>query len=142
MIGVDTNILVALALESHARHIETIQCTQAQQDQQQRFVLTPLVIFEFLHLVTDTKRLSPALDITDASQWVQNWAKAMKAHFIYENEASTNLCFQWLSEFNLDRKRIHDTQLAAILHCHDVNRLLTHNVKDFRVFDVFDLVEP
>ena len=47
---------------------------------------------------------------------------------------------QWMTEFQLGRKRILDTQYAALLHLHGVRRLLTNNVEDFRGFNVFSLV--
>jgi hypothetical protein len=43
-------------------------------------------------------------------------------------------------EFQLGRKRILDTQYAALLHAHGVRRLLTNNPDDFRVFGVFEIV--
>ena len=142
MIGIDTNILVALAIGSHPLHHQTSCHTQRQQDQGRHFVLTPLIIAEFLHLVSDTRRMNPALEIADASEWIQTWIVAMKAQVVYENEASTKLCLHWLRDFKLGRKRIHDTHLASTLHCHGINRLLTYNIKDFNVFGVFELITP
>ncbi len=44
------------------------------------------------------------------------------------------------AEFRLGRKRILDTQYAALLHTQNVRRWLTNNADDFRVFGVFELV--
>src|SRR5438477_12099154 len=43
---------------------------------------------------------------------------------------------KWMTEFQLGRKRILDTQYAALLHTQGVRRLLTNNPDDFRVFNV------
>ena len=43
-------------------------------------------------------------------------------------------------DFQLGRKRILDTQYAALLHTHGVRRLLTNNPDDFPVFNVFEIV--
>ena len=48
----------------------------------------------------------------------------------------------WMRQFNLGRKRILDTQLAAILHRNGVRRLLTSNPADFAVFAVLEIVTP
>jgi hypothetical protein len=47
-----------------------------------------------------------------------------------------------MRRFNLGRKRILDTHLAAVLHTHGVRKLMTSNPADFAVFQVFDLVTP
>jgi len=48
----------------------------------------------------------------------------------------------WMRQFNLGRKRILDTQLAAILHTNGVSRLLTSNPADFSVFGVLETITP
>ncbi|HMJ89218.1 MAG TPA: hypothetical protein VK530_05355 [Candidatus Acidoferrum sp.] len=47
-----------------------------------------------------------------------------------------------MNRFQLGRKRILDTQLAAILHTAGVHRLFTSNPRDFEVFGVFELLVP
>jgi hypothetical protein len=47
-----------------------------------------------------------------------------------------------MRQFNLGRKRILDTHLAAILHTSGVRRLLTSNPADFAVFGVLETVTP
>ena len=142
MIGIDTSILIALAIRTHAHRSATIDCTQREYNQGCRFILAPLVISEFLHVVSDTKQMNPAMTIAQATQWIESWIQSTHTLRVYGNDESNDLCFRWLRDYNLGRKRIHDTQLAAILHVHGVDRLLTHNAKDFRVFGVFNLIEP
>jgi hypothetical protein len=47
-----------------------------------------------------------------------------------------------MRQYNLGRKCILDTQLAAILHTSGVRRLLTSNPSDFKVFGVLETVTP
>jgi len=47
-----------------------------------------------------------------------------------------------MRQFNLGRKRILDTYLAAALHTAGVRRLPTANPADFAVFGVLDAVAP
>jgi len=49
---------------------------------------------------------------------------------------------RWMRQFNLGRKRILDTHLAAVLHTAGVHRLLTSNPADFTLFGVLDTVVP
>ena len=55
---------------------------------------------------------------------------------------SLRQALRWMRQFNLGRKRILDTQLAAIFHTAGVNRLLTSNPADFEVFGVFKIITP
>jgi hypothetical protein len=47
-----------------------------------------------------------------------------------------------MRQFNLGRKRILDTYLAAVLHAAGVRRLLTANSADFSVFGILQIVAP
>ena len=49
---------------------------------------------------------------------------------------------RWMRQFNLGRKRILDTYLAAVLHTAGVRRLLTSNPTDFAVFGALETVVP
>jgi hypothetical protein len=56
------------------------------------------------------------------------------------NETSIQLWLTWMTEFRLGRKRILDTQYAALLHSHQAKRLITKNGDDFHIFGVFEIV--
>jgi hypothetical protein len=47
-----------------------------------------------------------------------------------------------MREFDLGRKRILDTHLAAVLHTAGARRLLTSNPGDFAVFGVLKTITP
>ena len=46
----------------------------------------------------------------------------------------------WLSRYQLGRKRLLDTLLAASFHQAGVKRLITNNERDFRGFGCFKIV--
>jgi hypothetical protein len=52
------------------------------------------------------------------------------------------LYHEWMRTYQLGRKRILDTMLAANLHVAGVRRLFTSNPDDFRVFGTFELLVP
>jgi len=45
-----------------------------------------------------------------------------------------------MTDLQLGRKRILDTEYAALLHVRGVRRLLPNNADDFRVFNAFEIV--
>lgn len=140
MIGIDANVLVALAAKEHPHHSQAVEVFDLVLAADEDIVLSPSVAAEFLHVVTDPRRITPAQEMADAIVWLQAWATEVAPVWLTPNDAAIELWFKWMAEFQLGRKRILDTQYAALLHTHGVKRLLTNNADDFRVFGGFELV--
>ena len=142
MTGLDSNILVQLALQDHPANVATIAAVQAETQRGNRLVFPSLVIDEFLHVTTDARRFSPPLTMLEALDWVENFADNPAVSLLEPTPETFRQTLRWLREFNLGRKRILDTQLAAVLHTGGVRRLLTSNPADFTVFGVFEIITP
>ncbi|MBI3418011.1 MAG: PIN domain-containing protein [Verrucomicrobia bacterium] len=140
MIGIDANVLVALAVKEHPSHSQAVSVFDRELTANEEVVLSPSVAAEFLHVVTDPRRITPAQEMTAAIFWLRAWATEVAPVWLTPNDAAIELWLKWMAEFRLGRKRILDTQYAALLHTHNVRRLLTNNADDFRVFGVFELV--
>jgi len=142
MTGLDCNILVQLAIQDHPANSATVAAVKNEVQQGNILVLHPLVINEFLHVVTDVKRFSPPLSMTEALDWIDGFIANSAVKVLDTNAASSLQTLQWIRKFNLGRKRILDTYLAAVLHSAGVKRLLTSNHADFVVFGVFEILSP
>ena len=142
MTGLDSNILVQLALQDHPANLATIAAVQAEAQQGRRLVFPSLVADEFLHVITDARRFSPPLTMTEALDWLENFVANPAVGVLEPTPETLRQTLRWMREFNLGRKRILDTQLAAIFHTADVRRLLTSNPADFAVFGVFEIITP
>lgn len=142
MIGLDCNILVQLAFADHPANTRTIIAVQAEVKKGEKLILPSLVISEFLHVSTDARRFVPPLTMTEALTWIDDLLHNQTISILEPSPASTNQALQWMRQFNLGRKRILDTQLAAVMHVNGVNRLLTSNPGDFHIFGVFEIVSP
>ena len=101
-----------------------------------------MIATEFLHVVTDERRFAPPLTMPEALDWIQEFLANPSVSLLEPTQASTNQTLRWMRQFNLGRKRILDTHLAAILHTSGVRRLLTSNPADFAVFGVLETVTP
>ncbi len=123
MTGLDCNILVQLALADHPANAATAAVVQAEVQSGSRLVFPPLTMIE-------------ALD------WVENFLANPAAGLLEPPSESLRQTLRWMRQFNLGRKRILDTHLAAMLHTAGVRRLLTSNPGDFTVFGVFEIVTP
>ena len=142
MIGLDCNILVQLAIAEHPANARTITMVQSEVRRGIKLVFPSLVASEFLHVVTDERRFAPPLTMPEALDWIQDFLGNPAVGLIEPTPASMTQALQWMRQFNLGRKRILDTQLAAILHIHGVRRMLTSNQADFTVFGAFEFVTP
>ncbi|HEY2329945.1 MAG TPA: PIN domain-containing protein [Verrucomicrobiae bacterium] len=142
MTGLDSNILVQLALQDHPANVATIAAVQAEAQSGHHLIFPSLVVAEFLHVITDAKRFSPPLTMTEALDWVENFAANPAVDMLEPSPETLRQTLRWMREFNLGRKRILDTQLAAIFHTGGVRRLLTANPADFVVFGVFEIITP
>jgi hypothetical protein len=74
--------------------------------------------------------------------WMENLLSNPAVSLLESTPASARQALRWMRQFNLGRKRILDTQLAAIFHTSGVTRLLTSNPADFEVFGVFEIITP
>lgn len=142
MIGLDCNILVQLAFADHAANSKTIAAVQAETQKGEKLVFPSLVVAEFLHVVTVERRFAPPLTMAEALDWIDEFLKNQAVSLLESSHASMDQTLRWMRQYNLGRKRILDTQLAAALHTNGVRRLLTSNPGDFAIFRVFETVTP
>ena len=142
MTGLDSNILIQLAVTRHPQSVATTDLFLAEIARGETFALPSLVVTEFLHVVTDIRRFDPIIPQADALDWIESFLNLTAVKTIEPNTASLQLTFQWMRQFRLGRKRILDTHLAAALYTHGITRLLTSNPRDFAVFQVFEIITP
>lgn len=140
MIGIDANVLIALAAEQHPHHSLAVATFERELAADEEIFLSESIAAEFLHVITDPKRITPPHDMAGAMAWLRAWTTEVGPVWLTPTDASRELWWKWMIEFKLGRKRILDTQYAALLHTHGVRRLLTNNGDDFRVFGVFEIV--
>ena len=77
MTGLDCNILVQLALQDHPANAATVAAAQAETQRGKRLVFPSLVIDEFLHVITDERRFSPALTMVEALDWMEHFLSTL-----------------------------------------------------------------
>ncbi len=143
MIGVDTTALVHLEIQELPQHSTARAWLQREVlDRGSVLALAPQVLVEFMHIVTDSRRFERPLTMEQALDKARYWWNAREVRHVYPTAESSLLLLTWLSQHQLGRKRLLDTQLAATLWTAGVRRVLTSNVRDFSVFGVFDVVTP
>ncbi len=142
MTGLDCNILIQLAIADHPANAKTISAVQAEIRSQGSLAVASLVVAEFLHVVTDPRRFDPPLTMKEALDWIESFLGNSSVNLLEPGAENVRQTLRWMRQFDLGRKRILDTHLAATLHLAGVRRLLTSNPADFAVFDVLETVVP
>ncbi len=69
MIGIDANVLVALAVAGHPHHARAVRAFEQILAAGEQIVLSVGVAAEFLHVVTDPRRIEPAREMPEAVTW-------------------------------------------------------------------------
>ena len=142
MIGIDSNFLIACELQEHAHHTMARQLLDSLVSAKEQFVLAPQVIAEFIHIVTDGRRLQSPRTVAEALELADLWRTASDVAVVAPGLDAIELFFRWMSEFSLGRKRVLDTMLAATYATAGVSRIATIDIRDFQVFGVFQFVAP
>ncbi|MBP7950471.1 MAG: hypothetical protein KA004_12520 [Verrucomicrobiales bacterium] len=102
------------------------------------FGLTAGMLAEFIHVVTDPRRLARPLPMPDAFRLARFWAQAVEVSLLRQDAAVTELWFQWVEKFHLGRKRLLDTLIAASWTQAGISEVFTLDPDDFRVFGSFE----
>ena len=140
MTGIDTTWLVDLEVEESPRHKGARELFEAwRKERNSALCVYHHVFLEFLHVVTDQARFEEPLSMDTAIERVWFWVDQERIRVLYPGDASLKRCFMWLSAFQLGRKRLLDTQMAAAYAEEGVSQLWTANPDDFALFGVFDL---
>ena len=139
LIGADTSLLVAHSLIDHPERAVAGDLIDAALSGGHLLALCPVVIDEFIHVVTDSRRFEQALPMKDAITLAQTWCQSKETILLHPTDESVELQMEWLLRYRLGRKRLHDTQIAAIYHLGGVETILSSNWRDFRVFSCFEV---
>jgi predicted nucleic acid-binding protein len=135
--GLDTSFLVAIEVRSHEEHTGARTRFQKLLKAGDTFSISPQILAEFIHVVTDPRRFSLPLTLEQAVERAEIWWNAAEIVHIFPTSESTLLFLGWLEEFKLGRKRLLDTMLASTLQANGITSLLTLDRNDFAVFGSF-----
>ncbi|MEE4175301.1 MAG: type II toxin-antitoxin system VapC family toxin [Xanthomonadales bacterium] len=138
MIGLDTSFLVALTIREHPAHKTCWQLFETHiRGRPASAAICAQIMGEFAHVVTDPKRFSEPLDISDALEITRQWWHAMECRVVEPTSHSFPLFVDWMRCHRLGRKRVLDTLLAANYHSAGITQIATTDWRDFECFGVF-----
>jgi predicted nucleic acid-binding protein len=141
--GVDTNVLIYAHIPESPHH-EVVRRYLSNQLAQEEvtLVVTPGILHELVHVVTDGRRFEPPVAMKDALAVARTYLNRTNVECLSVDQSSLLRAFELLERYQLGRKRIADTLFAASLLDQDIRELITCNLDDFRVFEELTLIDP
>jgi len=142
-LGVDTSFLVRATMAGCDGHAESYAFLHREfvSGHHQLAIATP-VLAELIHMVTDSRRFSNPMTLPQAIAAAGYWWSAAETVRVYPSAAGSELFLDWMLRFKLGRKRLLDTQLAAIYVASDVHWIVTTDAEHFRIFPDFHPIIP
>lgn len=138
--GIDTDFLVAVEICEHRFHRSADQLLDRLLADEQGLGLAPQTLAEFLHVVTDARRLLTPLSMTEAVSRARFWWDSREVERVFPTGQTAARCLDWIGRHHLGRKRLLDTMLAATMENAGITRLITNNERDFKIFEVFEII--
>ena len=141
--GLDSNVLIAAHLPAHPAHERVrrflLACARSTDD---TLVVTPLVLHELVHIITDGKRFDPPVSMSEAIAIAGLYLRRSNVECLDVGEAAVAHAFELIGRHHLGRNRIADTLLAATLITAGVPEIVTCNPRDFGVFEGLRVTDP
>ncbi len=141
MIGLDTSFLVALSIREHTAHNASLKLFNEEiRNRNGSMALTPQVLAEYSHVITDSRRFEHPLQMDEAIELCDQWWHSRECYQVSANSEAAAVFLSWMTEYRLGRKQILDTLLAASYYCAGVKKLATTNWRDFNRYGVFEIL--
>lgn len=141
--GLDTNVLIYAHLPSFPEHAGVRRFLLDElATPGRKLVLTPSVLHEFVHVVTDGRRFDVPVSMAEAIAVARMWTRRANVDCVGATEESLLLAFDLIERHSLGRKRVADTLLAATLLHHGVRQIVSCDPDDFAVFDNLEVIDP
>jgi predicted nucleic acid-binding protein len=142
ILGVDTDVLVSWAMAGSPRHAAVRQLFEREIKEEGALLgVTPQVLHELLHVVTDPRRFENPLLMPMALRVARSLWESEEVVQILPTAEVLPRTLELMQSLRLGRKRILDTALAATLEAAKVRRLATLNSGDFEIFPFLEMVK-
>jgi predicted nucleic acid-binding protein len=138
--GIDTDFLVAVEIREHPFHRPADALLQSLLAGDHNLALAPQTLAEFIHIVTDPKRMPQPLSMAEAIGRAEHWWQAQEVLRVFPDGQAVTDFLGWLSRYQLGRKRLLDTLLAATFQQAGVKKMITNNERDYQSFGCFEIV--
>jgi predicted nucleic acid-binding protein len=127
--GIDTNVLIYAHMAELPQHeaVRSYLLDQLAQDDI-TLVVTPGILHELVHVITDARRFNPPVAMADALAVARGYLNRTNVECLSVGAHTLVSAFTLMERHQLGRKRIADTLFTASLLDHGVRELITCNL--------------
>ena len=138
-IFVDTNVLIyhTFALFDVNKHKAVKQRFYEFEQSSMDLYISRQVLREFFAISTNAKFFDEPLTTDEACQLLSDFSQA----FGVLDDAQIPLLNSLLTKYQINKQKVHDTNLVATMIQSGISNLYTFNVKDFKLFTEISLVK-
>ena len=141
--GLDTSVLVYAHIPAFPEHEPIRRFLHGQlATEEVTLVVTPGILHEFVHVVTDARRFEPPLTMAEALAVARLYLGRSNVECAETDEAAVSRALDLIERHGLGRKRLADALLAATLMNHAVGELITCDPHGFAPFDGLRVTDP
>ncbi len=131
-IFIDTNILVYANISGSPFHELARQCLEDLSQNQNSLWISRQILREYLAIMTRPGTFSIALTPTILKDRIHCFEEIFE--IAEDGPAITDELLKIIEEYPVGGKQIHDANIVATMHCHEIMHILTCNIGDFRRF--------
>jgi len=141
--GLDTNVLVYAHMPAFAEHslVRSFLLRQLA-ERELTLVVSPGVLHELVHVITDPRRFDPPVAIGEALALARVYLGRANVECVATDASALQLALMLLERHNLGRKRLADALFAATLLSNGVTEVITCNRGDFEPFEGLTVIDP
>ena len=138
----DTNILIYAYYPESPQHQSSYHLLNEAQDEGARLCISPQILAEFYSVVTNPRRVDPALEPEAAIEKIGELKELVGLTIL---SLPVDVVDRWivlLRQHPARGQKIFDLQIVATMLGNGVKKIYTFNVKDFEHFSGLEIVEP
>ena len=102
-VAIDTDFLVAVEIRDHLFHKPADTLLGRLLEGGHKLAVVPQMLAEFVHVVTDSKRMKEPLSMEEALARAEHWWQAREVVRIYPDGDAVTTWIEWLRELNENR---------------------------------------
>jgi predicted nucleic acid-binding protein len=141
-VGLDTNVLVCAHLATTDEHLRVrSRLLQLLDDDAVTVVVTPLVLHELIHIITDGRRFETPVPMAEAVALARLYLQRPNVEVASVTEGAFDRALYLLERHNLGRKHVADALLASALLEHGVTQLMTCDGASWGI-DEMEVIDP
>lgn len=140
---IDTNLLIFACDYSSTWHKQAVALREDVLTGNINAYITPQILYEFYAVITNPKRVSNPLSINLALKEVKNYIITPQFKKVYPSTKGTlNKVIELVGDVRLDKAKIFDAHIVAVMLENGVTHILTDNEKDFIQFKEIKVINP